>query len=133
MSDKLNISGHEFQVEDNKLSTEIYGHKLELDDGVTRLETKSGASVTLGKDGNAGIDMEKINRVGVSNILDLKSYSIKTDGGITAHKIEFNDGGNFTISYHANGKLIQCSGEKVSIQLPADEKGAMVVGQSAKA
>ena len=93
-----------------------------LDDGSTEVTTPDGRSFVVDQDGNTNISLPTINKVGIDNILDLKSYVIMRDGELTVHKIELLGGGSVKIAYTASGKLVEFRGKKISQTITKDNE-----------
>ena len=75
-----------------------------------------GVAAELSADGSISMGVGTITRIGVENIVDLKSYGLSHSGGRTMHIIEFRDGGSCEVTYTADGHLEIFRGNGVGLE-----------------
>lgn len=90
-------------------------------DGTVSVKSSSGAAITMG-DSGISIDLEKINSVGIKNIIDVETHSINTALGSRSHFIKFYGGGEVQFAYNQAGQLIELSSTNVSLLLTPDNE-----------
>jgi len=100
----------------------VFGQKLTpRADGSMKVEPVDGDRVVeLAADGSVNVDLKKIHRVEVENVLDLESYNTSTVGGRRMHIIEFIGGGRCELTYRLNGALEVFEAERLSVSFNSD-------------
>jgi hypothetical protein len=99
-------------------------------DGSVTAKNKS-ARVEFDPDGPSKVHMEKITRVGLDNLVDVQSHSIKNDRTATSHHIIFRGGGELRFSYRPNGRLLEFRALRLTTNITKD--GVITIGKSKKA
>jgi hypothetical protein len=99
-------------------------------DGSVTAKNKS-ARVEFDPDGPSKVHMEKITRVGLDNLVDVQSHSIKNDRTATSHHIIFRGGGELRFSYRPNGRLLEFRALGLTTNITKD--GVITIGKSKKA
>lgn len=85
--------------------------------GKMEIRPNSDGSVTVSSSEGVTLNDMRIKAVSIANIIDVKSYGVKTTEGRTMHLIEFRDGGRFELTYNSLGKIENCFGEGVRTQV----------------
>jgi hypothetical protein len=79
------------------------------------------------------VSLEGVDHIGVSNILDIRTYSIRRVGDRIQHLLEFNDGGRLELKVAMTmpkaATLVVLRGERVAVQRVGN---GLFVGQIAK-
>jgi hypothetical protein len=88
------------------------------------------ARVELDPDGAPKIHMEKIAKIGLDNLVDVQSHTIKSDQTATSHHIIFRGGGELRFSYRPDGRVLEFKGSGITTNITKD--GVITIGQSAK-
>ncbi|MDP1773865.1 MAG: hypothetical protein Q8L15_16455 [Methylobacter sp.] len=88
-------------------------------DGTLSVKSSSGAVITMGENG-ISIDLEKIESVGIKNVIDVETHSINTVVGSRSHFIKFYGGGEVRFAYNQAGRLIELSSTNVILSLSPD-------------
>jgi hypothetical protein len=99
-------------------------------DGSVTAKNES-ARVELDPDGASKVHMEKITKVGLDNLVDVQSHSIKSDRTATSHHIILSGGGELRFSYRPNGQLLEFRASGLTTNITKD--GVITIGKSTKA
>ena len=102
-----------------------------MDDGGITVKSKSGATYSIDKNGNAHIDLKTIAKIGIENITGVQSHRIMRQGDLTVHEIVFQGDGKVKLTYTANGHLKEFSGNSIAIQVSPDNS-VLLKGSSPK-
>lgn len=107
---------------------EAFGNTVEtLEDGSIQVSTPAGAVFKMNNEsGGMHVTLPSISRIGIDNIIDLKSYSLTTEGDLVTHAVEFKDGGKFTMSYNADGSNFHFGGEKICQTISRDSNALSI-------
>jgi len=97
-------------------------------DGSVTAKNES-ARVELDPDGASKV--EKITKVGLDNLVDVQSHSIKSDRTATSHHIILSGGGELRFSYRPNGQLLEFRALGLTTNITKD--GVITIGKSTKA
>jgi hypothetical protein len=99
-------------------------------DGSVTAKNKS-ARVEFDPDGASKVHMEKITKVGLDNLVDVRSHSIKRDRTASSHHIILSGDGELRFSYRPNGRLLEFKALGLTINISKD--GVITIGKSTKA
>ena len=78
----------------------------------TRIESSS--------DGGVVATVQKIHKVGVSNLCDIESHTITRIASSTSHFIRFLGGGDLRFAFTDKGELLELSGHRISFNISDD-------------
>jgi hypothetical protein len=74
-------------------------------------------TVTLDKNGNATLNMEKIEKISIDHITDIISHRIMRTDDLTVHEMEFIREGKCYLSYTAQGKIVACKIDNMTMEV----------------
>jgi hypothetical protein len=68
---------------------------------------KTGDDTLVQTEGSLRVDIERIRKITLDNIIRVKNYVITTTADFITHSIEFVNGGTARIGYSTSGKLME--------------------------
>lgn len=90
------------------------------DDSTITVIRPDGTRIQTNKKGGTELDLARITRIGIANIVDLKNYLIMEREGLILHTIEMHGGGLLSLAYTADGRIENMTSRGVRVEVLAD-------------
>jgi hypothetical protein len=79
--------------------------QIRSDQEMSVTETEGGTHVEA--DGDVRVDLEKISKISIDNIVRVQRYDLSSTDDFIIHKIDFVNGGTAVLGYAKSGKLMR--------------------------
>ena len=112
------------------IGAQAFGNVIERTADGMKITRPDGSTMIMREDGGLSIQNITPKSVGIKDLADVESYTVRTDDQGSTHKINFVTGGHVEVNYAPDGKFTSLSGSNVQQSINVDNE--ILLGQGDK-
>ena len=106
----------------NLLGAEAFGNVIEMIGGGVKVTRPDGSAIVMNEQGDISFENLVPKSVGVKSLADVVSHTIRADGQLRIHRIEFTNGGHVEVTYTPEGNFVRSAGFNISQSISKDSE-----------